>query len=214
MAGGWDFVLTIASVGLLAAVPFWHAASRLGRREVRTRALLYTAAAVVLIVLSALTPRQADGTSSNEALSTIFAFSAVAVLVAACIQLRPLRREVFGDGGVVPVHADPVVARALGARARRAETRQLLAREPGLQRDLGIGRPDLNRGYDDGGLIDVNTAPAEVIMRVADIERGDADAIVAGRIARGGSWDDLAELIDNVRLSPSAREQLQERAVF
>jgi hypothetical protein len=213
--GGWYFVLPIASVGFLAAVPFWHAASRLGRRELRKPALAYTAAGVYLAVLAALSPPpQADGTSGNETLSRIFAFSALIIIVAACIQLRSLRRAVYGGEGVVPVHADPVVARALGARARRAETRQLLARDPGLQRDLGIGRPDLNRGYDDGGLTDVNTAPAEVIMQVADIERGDAEAIVAGRTARGGSWYDMAELIDNVPLSPSAREQLQERAVF
>jgi hypothetical protein len=112
------------------------------------------------------------------------------------------------------VHADPAVARALGARARRQETRQLLAREPGLQRELGIGRPDLGRGYDDGGMIDVNTAPAEVIARVANVSPADAEAIVAGRTARGGSWYDMAELVDNVPLPPSAREQLQERAVF
>jgi len=214
-AGGWYFVLAIFSGGLLAAVPFWHAASRLGRPELRKPALLYTAAGVVLAVLAALSPpQQPDGTSGNEALSTLFGLFALIVIVAACIQLRPLRRAVYGGGGVVPVHADPIVARALGARARREETRQLLAREPRLQRDLGIGRPDLNRGYDDGGLIDVNTAPAEVIMRVADLDRGDAEAIVAGRTARGGSWYDMAELIDNVPLSASAQEQLRERAVF
>lgn len=214
-AGGWYFVLTIASAGFLAAVPFWHAASRLGRQEVRKLALVYTAADIYLVVLMALTPpRQADGTSSNPTLSTIGALSFVFIVVVACIQLRSLRRAVYGGGGVVPAHADPVVARALGARARRQETRQLIAREPGLQRELGIGRPDLGRGYDDGGLIDVNTASAEGIARVADIAPREAEALVAGRTARGGSWYDMAELIDSVPLTPSAREQLQDRAVF
>lgn len=214
-AGGWYFVLAICSAGFLAAVPFWHAARRLGRAQVRTLALAYTVADVYLVVLMALTPPQnPDGTSGNPTLSTIGGLSAVLVVVLACIQLRSLRREVYGSPGVVPVHDDPVVARARGARARRTETRQLIAREPGLQRELGIGRPDLRRGYDDGGLIDVNTASAEVIAAVADIGRADAEAIVAGRSARGGAWYDMAELVDNVPLSPSAREQLQERAVF
>ncbi len=214
-AGGWYFVLAIASGGILAAVPFWHAASRLARRDVRTLALTYTAAGVYLLILfAAMPPQQADGTSGNPTLSTIGGLSALFVIVMACIQLRPLRRAVYGGEGVVPVHADPVVARALGARARRQETRQLIAREPGLQRELGIGRPDLRRGYDDGGLIDVNTAQADVIARVADIAPREAEAIVAGRTARGGSWYDLAELVDNVPLTPSAREQLQDRAVF
>ena len=212
-AGGWYFVLTIFSAGLFAAVPFWHAASRLGRRDVRTLALAYTAADVYLVVLLALTPpQQPDGTSGNETLSTIGGFSALFILVLACIQLRSLRRAVYGGPGVVPVHDDPTVARARGARARREETRQLIAREPGLQRELGIGRPDLGRGYDDGGLIDVNTAPAEVIARVADIDPADADAVVAAR--RGGTWFDIVELLTAVPLPPYAQEQLRERAVF
>lgn len=213
--GGWYFVLTILSAGCLAAVPFWHAASRLGRREVRTLALAYTAADVYLVILLALTPpQQADGTSGNETLATIGGFSAVIIIVVACIQLRSLRRAVYGGDGVVPIHDDPVVARALRARARRTETRELIAREPGLQRELGIGRPDLGRGYDDGGLINVNTAPAEVIARVADIDRADAEAIVAARTALGGAWFGIGGLLFDVALPPYAQEQLRERAVF
>lgn len=191
-AGGWYFVLTIASAGFLAAVPFWHAASRLGRREVRKLALVYTAADVYLVILMALTPpQQADGTSGNETLSTIGGLSAVFIVVVACIQLRSLRREVYGGGGVIPAHADPVVARALGARARREETRRLIEREPGLQRELGIGRPDLGRGYDDGGLIDVNTASAEVIAGIAHIAPGRPRRSWRGAppaAARGTTW--------------------------
>src|SRR3954452_16259654 len=150
-AGGWYFVLTIFSAGFLAAVPFWHAANRLGRREGRTLALAYTAADIYLAILMALTPpQQPDGTSGNDTLSTIGGLSVVFIVVVACIQLRSLRREGYGGPGVVPVHDDPAVARALGARARREETRQLITREPGLRRELGIGRPDLGRGYDDG----------------------------------------------------------------
>lgn len=217
-AGGWYFVLTILSAGIFAAVPFWHAASRLGRPELRKPALAYTAAGVYLAIFMAVTPpQQADGASGNETLSTIGGLSALVVVVAACIQLRSLRREVYGGSGAVlavPIHADPVVARALGARARRDETRRLIEREPGLQRELGIGRPDLRRGYDDGGLIDVNTASAEVIAGVAHIAQPEAEAIVAGRAARGGSWYDMAELIDNVPLSSTAQEQLRDRAVL
>jgi hypothetical protein len=214
-AGGWYFVLTICSAGFLAAVPFWHAASRLGRREVRKVALAYTAADIYLAVLMALTPpQQPDGSSGNDTLSTIGGLSAVCIVVVACIQLRSLRREVYGRPGIVPVQDDPAVARALGARARREETRQLVARQPGLQRELGIGRPDLGRGYDDGGLIDVNTAPADVLARVADIDRADAEAIVAARSTRGGSWFIIGELLVDVPLPHYAQEQLRERAVF
>jgi hypothetical protein len=213
-AGGWYFVLSILSVGFLAAIPFWHAAVRLGRREVRTLALAYTAADVYLVVLMALTPQRPDGSSGNETLSTIGGFSSLFVVVLACIQLRSLRREVYGGHGVVAAHADPAVARALAARSRREDTRQLLERDPALRRELGIGRPDLGRGYDDGGLIDINTASAEVIARVCDIEPGYADAIVAGRTARGGTWFNIGELLVDVPLPPHVQEQLRERAIF
>ena len=214
-AGGWYFALTIFSAGFLAAVPFWHAAQRLGRAKIRTLALAYTAAGIYLVVLMALTPpQQPDGTSANETLSTIGGLSVLFVVVLACIQLRSLRREVYGGRGVVAVHSYPAVAHALGARARREETRQLIARNSGLQSELGIGRPDLGRGYDDGGLIDVNTAPAEVMARVAGIDRADADAVVSARSARGGFWFNIDELLIEVSLPPRAQEQLRERAVF
>src|SRR4051812_17137311 len=142
-AGGWYFVLTILSAGFLAAVPFWHAASRLGRREVRTLALTYTAADIYLVVLMALTPPQhSDGSSGNEPMSTIGGLSVLFVVVLACIKLRSPRREVYGGRAVVAAHSAPAVARALAAQARREEARQLLVREPALRRELGIGRPD------------------------------------------------------------------------
>lgn len=42
----------------------------------------------------ALTPPQVDGTSANPTLSTIGGFSALFLLIAGCLQLRPLRCEV------------------------------------------------------------------------------------------------------------------------
>jgi hypothetical protein len=212
--GGWYFAVTIVSAGFLAAIPFWHAAKHLGRRDVRSLAWAYTLAAVYLVVLMILTPQRADGTSGNETLSAIGGLSVVFIVVAGCVQLRSLRREVYGGGGVAPVHRDPAVARALEARGRREESRRLIARDPALRRDLGIGRPDLGRGYEDGGLIDVNTAPAEVIARVCGIDQTHAEAIVAGRTARGGAFYNLGELLVEVSLPPHVQEQLRERAVF
>ena len=90
----------------------------------------------------------------------------------------------------------------------------MIARDPALRQDLGIGRPDLGRDYDDGGLIDVNTAPAAVIAGVCGIDVPYADAIVAGRTARGGSYYNLGELLVEVPLPPHVQEQLRERAVF
>ena len=58
-----------------------------------------------------------------------------------------------------------------------------MAEDPALARSLGIGRPDLARGYDDGGLVDLNTASAPVIAQVCGLDAALAEAIVAAGLA-------------------------------
>ena len=45
----------------------------------------------------------------------------------------------------------------------RREARRLQQDNPVLAQELKIGRPDLPRGYDDGGLVDVNHVPAAIL---------------------------------------------------
>jgi hypothetical protein len=214
-AGGWYFAVTIFTAGFLAAVPFWHAAVRLRTSRARQLAAVFTLADLYLVVLLILTPpRNPDGSSGNEAISSLGGFSVIAIVVIACILLRPIRREVYGGKGVITAHEDPAVARALAARARRDEARQLFDGDPSLARELGIGRPDLGRDYDDGGLVDINTAPAEVIVRVCGIDRVYADALVAARARRGGAWFNLGEVLVDLDLPPYVQEQLREHAVL
>jgi hypothetical protein len=213
--GGWYFAVTIFTAGFLAAVPFWHAARRLGRPALRRLALAYTAIDAFLVVLMALTPPQnPDGSSGNPTISTIGGMTVVAVVIVGCLQLRGLRREVYGLPGTRPTSADPAVARALAARQRRAEARQLRAKDPALARELGIGRPDLGRGYDDGGLVDLNTAPAALIAEVCGIDQAQADAIAAAREARGGAFFNVDEVFVDVAMPPHVQDQLREHAVI
>lgn len=208
--GRWYFVVALVSFGLLAAVPFWHAAQHLRRPEVRRTALVYTAIDAALVVLLALTPDPDTTASGTSVLGTIGGFAAMAVMVAGVLQLGPLRKQVYGRP--VPVAVDPAVARALAGRQRRDEARALLASDPSLARELGIGRPDLGRGYDDGGLVDVNTASADVIARVADIPPSAAEQIVSKRTVHG-SFFTVDEVCGLVPLTPDVQAQLRERAV-
>ena len=43
-----------------------------------------------------------------------------------------------------------------------------------MARDLRIGRPDLPRHYDDDGLVDVNSAPAETIAKWSGLSQAQA----------------------------------------
>jgi hypothetical protein len=211
--GGWYFLVAVLSGGFLAAVPFWHAYSRLRRPALRTIATIYTAVDLFLVVLLAVTPPSGSPEADESNLSAIGGFTVCAVIVIACIQLRGIRREVYATPHALPAHADPAVARALAGRQRRDEARKMWASDPALARELGVGRPDLRRGFDDGGLVDLNSAPAAVIAHVCGIDLPQAEAIVAAREARGGTYFNVGELFVDVPLSPHVQQALTDRAV-
>lgn len=213
--GGWYFVISIASAGFLAWVPFVHAATRLGRpRPVIRNAVLFGAGAVVLGVLAALSPTTAEGhpaTTTSAVMEPIYVISMLCVIAGACLLQAPLRRRVFfGEKPAEPA-VDPAVAAVLAARARRDEARELARRDPLLARELHIGRPDLHGAYDDGGLVDLGSAPAEAIAAVCEVDRSVADAIVSLRESAMGllAVDDVFSLTE---VPLPAWERIRDRA--
>ncbi|GAB4079946.1 helix-hairpin-helix domain-containing protein [Modestobacter muralis] len=211
--GGWYFAVALLSFGFLAAVPFWHAYSQLRRPVLRTYALAYTAVDAFLVLLLAITPdAQAPG-AQDSSLSAVGGFTAVAMMVVSGLHLRSVRREVFETPRAEPVTSDPAVARALAARQRRVEARRLWNSDRSLARELGIGRPDLERGFDDGGLFDLNGAPAVVLARVCGMTMQQAERVVEARTSRGGSYFNLGELFIDVPLSTPLQEVMSERAL-
>jgi len=111
------------------------------------------------------------------------------------------------------VSSDPAVARVLERRAKRQAAREMLAKDPAMARELGIGRPDLGGGYDDGGLVDLNAATADTLATICGIDPHRAKAIVAARDARGGSYFSVGEVLMDVALPPGEEEALQERGI-
>ncbi len=79
-------------------------------------------------------------------------------------------------------------------RVRREQARSLVAHHPAVARELRIGRPDLARTFDDGGLVDVNAAPEHVLAALPGLDPHHAKLIVLARTAHGplASVDDLA----------------------
>jgi len=78
--------------------------------------------------------------------------------------------------------------------------------------ELRIGRPDLQRAFDDGGLVDVNHAPVEDIADLPGIDADTARRIVATRDGVGGfsSLEDLGMTMD---LPGDVVERLRGRVV-
>ena len=83
---------------------------------------------------------------------------------------------------------------ALRRRRLRRKARAIAIRDPALARQLGIGRPDLRRDYDDGGLVDANSAPAAVLAALPGMTPELAGKAVELRAVRGPfvSADDLS----------------------
>jgi DNA uptake protein ComE-like DNA-binding protein len=104
-----------------------------------------------------------------------------------------LLRQPTGVTAAADALASPVAVRAVEQRVRREQARQLAERYPQIARQLGIGRPDLPRYFDDGGLVDVNGAPGHVLAAVPGVGAELARRIVAEREAVGpfGSVDEL-----------------------
>jgi DNA uptake protein ComE-like DNA-binding protein len=98
-------------------------------------------------------------------------------------------------------------------RTKREEARALVACDPALARDLLIGRPDLPRQYDDGGLIDMNHAPAGVMTAISGITPDMADHIVhiRNKVVSFSSAEELSVVCD---LPPHLTPALVEYAIF
>lgn len=213
--GRWYAVVIVCSFGLLAWLPFVHAARHLGRPAVTKLAWCYAAAAAVIGVLLAVTPRDAQGeiaAGAGGTISVVGGLLAIATIALGCVQQAPLRRAVYG-GAALPSQdqVDPALAAALEVRERRATARQIADRDPLLARDLKIGRPDLVRTYDDGGLVELNSAPASVIADVCDLDRATGEAITAAR--RSGGFmavDDVFSLTD---IPVAAWDVIRDRSV-
>ena len=94
LPGKWYFVVVLASLGLLAFVPFLHAAQRLHRPSLRLVAVGMLAAGVLGATLTALAPTDAEGTPTGL-MANLGSIVLLAVMVVASLLVVRLRREVY-----------------------------------------------------------------------------------------------------------------------
>ena len=97
---------------------------------------------------------------------------------------------------------------------RRKEARHLLASNPALARDLKIGRPDLPRDYDDGGLVDVSHVPVGVSRPVGlGLTPIEARDVVAAR-DKAGPVSQRGGSVRVHQLSPDRVGELRDLMIF
>lgn len=208
--GRWYYVVTIASMGMLAWVPFLHAAQRLGRNRPRVLAAVYGAVVLTGYVVFGSAPVDGSGTPTGVAADVSLGVILVAIVMA-CVQQQPLRTAVYGRRAAPPPDAAPI-AQVQQARRRREEARRLAERDPLMARELRIGRPDLPSTYDDGGLVDLNAVSAEVLARACDLPESVAQQVVAARDALHG-FSEITEAIVYAEVTGSAADVLRDRGI-
>ncbi|NEA23676.1 ComEA family DNA-binding protein [Actinomadura bangladeshensis] len=190
------------------ATPFTFAAAALWRRSVHlmvsTAAYLGVFAAAMLLLPDI---GKDDGTERTVGV-LLFVLAVVG-----CGHAFLIRRRVFDPHGLSAVDNEAVVERVKRRRLLREKARELAAADPGLAKELRIGRPDLPRQYNDGGLVDVNHAPAEALTLLPGITPE-----LAGKIERvreeAGGFMSAEELSAVAGLPPSLTGDLADYAVF
>ncbi|WP_160330397.1 ComEA family DNA-binding protein [Sphaerimonospora mesophila] len=122
-----------------------------------------------------------------------------------------IRQRVFETPGMTA--NDRAIALAQHRRALREQARELAERDPSMARELRIGRPDLPRQYDDGGLVDVNHAPAQVIAALPGMTPALAEQVVKAR-ETVGSFVSAEDLSAAASLPPNLTSELAEYTIY
>ncbi|MFC4335754.1 hypothetical protein [Salininema proteolyticum] len=97
---------------------------------------------------------------------------------------------------------------------QRRQAREMVDRDPLLAKRFAIGRPDVpGRRFPDGGLVDINHVPLEVLCGLLGLDQSAAEDI-RRRVARKGAFKNLGELALEIPVPPDDLGRLGEYAVF
>jgi Helix-hairpin-helix motif len=202
----WWASIPVWSVGFLSFLPFLRIA--VGRRRRKDWAV-FAAYAVAVAALIAVVSVRTSGTGTVAGGAFVLMLMGTAAAHTA-VKFRPARggprRSVAGDNR-------EAVAAARDRMRRRIEAVKLIRANPALARDLRIGRPDLPREYDDGGLVDVNHVPAHVLASHLGLRPDEVRSLVAAR-DKLGTFSSADELAAYAALSPDRVDELRDLMIF
>jgi hypothetical protein len=190
----------LASLGLATPLVFLYPAIR------RRTAVdwIAVAAYVALAGIFVATLEASPGSAADTLGSIEFLLSWLGGTIHALI----VRARVFAPAnGPADALATAIHRKGLREAAREA------AQEPAIALELRIGRPDLRRRFDDGGLIDLNHAPPAVLASIPGMTPELVERIVTARAHRG-EFASLEELSARVPLPAGLTGPLGEYAIF
>lgn len=206
----WALV-PLLTVGWATGFSFTYAAIRLRNWALGVVAGVYFALGMVSFILVG------SSTSTSDWRLNVGTALAVFLMVLGTAHAFGIRRRLTGQPELNPSgfggQQAQAIAEAKAELRRRSEARHLVRTDPPLARQLGIGRPDLLRRFNDGGLVDANHAPAPSLAALPGIDSSLADQIVAARDVVGG-FKGLADLSIILGIAPQRLDEAGEFLVF
>ena len=193
------------SLSLLAFAPFLRLA--FARRRARDWVVFatYLAAAILVVVLASIPgPNDAAAAAAGGLAILVMGVAAVHAFVA----FRPMPEAAGGARA-----SELALTTARARMHRRDQARQLAEDDPVLARELAIGRPDVPHDYDDGGLVDVNHVPGDVLASSLGLIPAESAAVVAAR-DQLGRFSSPEELSAYAQLPPDRVETLRDWMMF
>ncbi|HEX9032925.1 MAG TPA: hypothetical protein VF834_13885 [Streptosporangiaceae bacterium] len=198
----------VLSAGMLTFLPFLRIATVRQRRKDWAVFAAYVGVTVVILAGAGA------GGPARGSMNSPFGAVVVALIAVATAHALIEFRSLPGLPTPAPVAAGPdPVAIARARIGRRAEARELARRDPVLARELRIGRPDLQRQYDDGGLVDVNNVPDSVLAQHLQLTPQEVQAVLAAR-AQLGAFTSPEELSVYAQLAPARVDAISDLLWF
>ncbi|MDL4814219.1 BTAD domain-containing putative transcriptional regulator [Actinomadura opuntiae] len=138
---------------------------------------------LITVFLAIVTSEDADAVS---ALDGVAMGAWLVTMFGGAVHVAVLTADAAGPGrpAAAPQPPAPAMVDYIERRTCREQARSLLRHHPAMARELGIGRPDLPRDFDDGGLVDVNTVPEHVLESLPGVDPYHAKLIVTARQSR------------------------------
>ena len=198
----------LLSCGLLAFLPPLWAGGQLKhdaekRRRMHVLAAVVGAAVLLGITLVGVSPVDESGAATGPLVGIGVILMLASMCVGVAVAFRFRRRPVPLAGA----------AEELDRRERRRSYRELVSRDQSLASAMKVGRPDLERSFDDGGLLDLNSLPLDALLRHGRLTAAEADALIRLR-EQLGRFQGMAEVEAYSTLSPTTLSHLREVAVF
>lgn len=200
--------------GVVAGFPFLRALLILAVARKRRKDWLILAGYVVAVAAEVVAVSLSG--PSNSASSVAAGALVIALMGGAATHAfvdHDLHRPGTTRPGTPGEANEQAMAAAHARMKRREEAREIAARDPVLRSELRIGRPDLSRSYDDGGLVDVNQVPAWVLSSHLGLSPQEATAVAAAR-ANLGRFVSPAEVSQYAQFAPDRLDAIQDWMIF